>query len=724
MALRRSRSRAASLARPRRRWARALPLFAGACLVWLVGAAPAGAAAGGERIDVFQAVADARVEEAVPGANFGTSTRMRVDGDPGLRVESLLRFNLGGLAAQVEAATLRLYVVSDGTLDGPAVYPAGRSWRESGVTWHTRPEPTGAAVADMGAAAAGAWVELDITPLTANGTVSLLLRQSGTDGTVFYAREGARPPELVVVSRDPVVRAAGDIACRPGASVSTTRCRHQSVADTLTRTPGLAHVLALGDLQYDDGLYAEFMGPGGYDATWGAVKAITRPVPGNHEYHIDGAAGYFDYFNGIGGQSGPAGERGKGYYSFDVGTWHVIALNSEISTYAGSEQERWLRSDLATTAQPCVLAYWHAPRFSSGSHGPATWVHSLWSALHDARADIVVNGHDHVYERFAQQDPGGNADPKGIRQFVVGTGGASHGSFDAVQPNSEVRDNTTFGSLQLTLRASSYEWEFVPEVEGSFSDSGAGRCNDDPPAASLTVTPTTGTAPLTVTADASSSKDDDRTPIAGYEFDFGDGSPVVGPQRAAVATHTYEAPGTYTVTTTVTDTARQLATSTAQVVVSGKLVANEGFEAATSGWSAQPVGGDIVLDRVAGGHTGEMAARLRNAGALAGGCALNDSPNWVPSTRAGTYTAKLWVRADSPGATLKLRLTEWSGTTLTGSARTAVTLTTEWQPVTASYTAAAPGSSTLDFTAYMLGAPPGTCFYADDAVIELRDAPR
>jgi acid phosphatase type 7 len=704
-----------------RRWARALALVAGHCLVWLVGAAPAGAATDGDRTDVFHAVADARVEEAVPGANFGTSRRMGVDGDPGLRIESLLRFDLAGLTGQVQAATLRLYVVSDGTGDGPEVYPAGGDWGESGVTWQTRPEPAGAAVADVGEAAAGDWVELDVTPLvTANGTVSLLLGQSGTDGAVFYAREGAQPPELVVVSRDPVVMAAGDIACRPGASVTTTRCRHQSVADTLTRTPGLAHVLALGDLQYEDGLFSEFMGPGGYDATWGAVKAITRPVPGNHEYHTHEAAGYFDYFNGIGGQGGPAGERGKGYYSFDVGTWHVIGLNSEISTYAGSEQERWLRTDLATTTQPCVLAYWHAPRFSSGSHGPATWVHPLWSALHDARADIVLNGHDHDYERFARQDPQGNADPKGIRQFVVGTGGASHGSFEVVQPNSEVRDNTTFGSLQLTLRASRYEWEFVPEAEGGFTDSGADRCNDDPPAASLIVTPSTGDAPVTVTADASSSKDDDRTPIAGYKFDFGDGSPIVGPQRAAVATHIYEAPGTYTVTTTVTDTARQVATSTAQVVVNGNLVANDGFEAATWGWSAQPAGGGIVLDRVVGGHTGEVAARLQNGGVLAGGCALNDSPNWVSSTRAGTYTAKLWVRADIPGATLKLRLTDWSGTTLTGSARTAVTLTTEWQPVTVSYTAAAPGSSTLDFNAYVLGAPPGTCFYADDAVIELR----
>jgi PKD repeat protein len=564
-------------------------------------------------------------------------------------------------------------------------------------------------------------VELDVTPVvTGNGTVSILLRQSGTDGAVFYAREGGYQPHLIVASHDPVVAAAGDIACRPGASVTATPCRHGAVADRVAQTPGLARVLALGDLQYEDGLYDEFMGPGAFDATWGAMRSIMSPVPGNHEYHLDGADGYFDYFNGSGGQSGPAGERGRGYYSFDLGRWHLIALNSEIATRAGSEQERWLTNDLAATTQPCVLAYWHAPRFSSGSHGGSTWMGALWSALHDARADIVLSGHDHDYERFAPQDPEGNAHVKGIRQFVVGTGGASHGSFESVQPNSEVRDNTTFGALVLTLRAAGYDWEFVPEADGGFTDSGSSRCNNDPPAASLTVDPSVGHTGLTVTADASSSTGGERTPIAGYQFDFGDGSPPVGPQAAAVATHTYDEPGTYTVTVTVTDTARRAATSTASVVVKGNLVRNPGFEASLSGWNAHPVGAGILLDRLAGGgHTGDAAVRVANTGILPGGCALNDAPDWVRSTSARTYEASVWVRADTAGATLRLRLMEWSGGVLAGSARTAVTLTTEWQRVTVSYTPAAPGASTLDFSAYVLDAPPGTCFDADDAVIEL-----
>ena len=694
-------------------------LIASALAVWLLlglpGPATAGATAAA-RTDIFRPAADARVEEAHPDTNFGTLTRLGSDGDIGLRIESVLRFDVAGLAGRVEEARLRIYVVSDGTFDGPAVYPAGSGWSEAGVTWRNRPAPTGPAVADLRAAVAGAWVELDVTSLVkGDGRLSVILAQPGLDGVVFYAREGVYKPQLVVVSSDPVVMAAGDIACRPGSAVTATQCRQGPVSDLLLQTPGPTRVLPLGDEQYNDGQYADFLGAGAYDATWGRVKSISRPVPGNHEYHVAGAAGYFDYFNGPGEPSGPAGERGKGYYSFDLGTWHLIALNSEIGTTVGTDQGRWLKSDLAATSQPCVLAYWHEPRFTSGPHRAALWVAPLWTALHGARADIVLNGHDHDYERFAQQDPAGNADPKGIREFVVGTGGAEQYPAISLQPNSEVFGNTTFGVLELTLGRSSYSWRFVPEAGGTFTDQGSGRCNDDPPSASLSVTP----AALEVTADASGSTDADRTPIAGYEFDFGDGSPIVGPQAGANAAHVYDKPGTYTVTVTVSDTARQTRATTAEVVVSGNLVGNPGFEVGTSGWNAQPFGAAVVLDRVAGGYTGQMAARLVNTGLLPSTCALNDSPNWVLSTSSGTYTTSLWVRAESGGATFKLRLAEWRGAALVGSARAAVTLTTDWQPVTVTYTPAAPGLSTLDLTGYVLDAPPGTCFLADASAMTL-----
>ena len=268
-----------------------------------------------------------------------------------------------------------------------------------------------------------------------------------------------------------IVMAAGDIACEPSATVTPTRCRHRQTARLLAATR-LGAILTLGDNQYEDGSYSEFTGSGAYAATWGQRKTITRPVPGNHEYHVSGASGYFDYFGSA------AGERGKGYYSFELGSWHLIALNSEISSSASSSQAQWLRSDLRTTKKPCVLAYWHRPRFSSGDHGSSTSVAALWQALYEARADVVLSAHDHDYERFALQNPSGQADPNGIREFVVGTGGATHSSFSStIAANSQVRNATTYGVLKLTLRAASYEWQFVPEAGGSFTDSGSNACH-------------------------------------------------------------------------------------------------------------------------------------------------------------------------------------------------------------------------------------------------------
>jgi parallel beta-helix repeat protein len=245
--------------------------------------------------------------------------------------------------------------------------------------------------------------------------------------------------------------------------------------------------------------------------------------------------------------------------------------------------------------------------------------------------------------------------------------------------------------------------------------------SDAPPDAALTVTPGTGAAPLQVNADASASRDGDATPIATYTFDFGDGSPAVGPQAGATAAHTYTAPGNYTATVTVTDTGGLSSTASAQVVVTGlnNLVGNPGFETDLSGWNTSGSGTNISLARVAGGHSGGWAAMLTNAGSTASTCTLNDSPDWAKPTSAGTYTGSIWVRADTPGATLKLRFREYSGSTLVGTQTTLATLTTSWQQVTVAYTTQAPGSSTLDFNAYVSSAAPGSRFYADDAEIYL-----
>jgi parallel beta-helix repeat protein len=253
----------------------------------------------------------------------------------------------------------------------------------------------------------------------------------------------------------------------------------------------------------------------------------------------------------------------------------------------------------------------------------------------------------------------------------------------------------------------------------AYDDRGAHEfqgASDSPPVAALTVTPDNGTVELPVTADASASTDDHG--IVSYSFDFDDGSPTVGPQPDATATHTYTTAGTFTVTVTVRDTAGQSSTASAQVRVNANLVQNPGFETGLTGWNTSGSGAGITLTRVSGGHTGDWAAKLTNTGTTASTCTLNDSPDWVRPTSTGTYTGRLWVRADTAGATLRLRFREWSGSTLVGTTTALATLTTTWQPVTVTHTTVSPGSS-LDLNAYVTGAVPGTCFYADDASILL-----
>jgi hypothetical protein len=245
----------------------------------------------------------------------------------------------------------------------------------------------------------------------------------------------------------------------------------------------LQAVLTLGDHQYSDGEYREFVAPGTYDATWGRVKALTRPAIGNHEYHTPRAVGYCSYFGIAARCNRTRNAVRSGYYSFNVGAWHLISLNSNCSHAGGcgigSPQETWLRRDLAANARrKCVLAYWHHPRFSSGRHTGEPRYAAWWRALYAARADVVLNGHDHVYERFARMAPSGAADPaRGIREFIVGTGGKSHTGFADVHANSEVRDNKTFGVLKLTLRPASYSWKFLPEAGRRFTDSGTTACH-------------------------------------------------------------------------------------------------------------------------------------------------------------------------------------------------------------------------------------------------------
>lgn len=273
-------------------------------------------------------------------------------------------------------------------------------------------------------------------------------------------------PVSAINKDDPVLVGAGDIArCKLGMFPQFSGA--DATANLLDGIEGV--VFTAGDHAYDFGTTHEFRNC--YEPTWGRHRARTRPSPGNHDYRTAGAAPYYAYF----GEN--AGLPGRGYYSYDVGAWHIVSLNSNISAKAGSEQERWLRADLAAHPTRCTLAYWHHPVFSSGSHGNIPHMRVLWSVLYEFGVDVVVNGHDHHYERFAPQTPDGALDLKrGIRQFIAGTGGARLYDLRTIHANSEVRSNTTWGVLKLTLRATSYNWEFIPVAGGTFRDKGTALC--------------------------------------------------------------------------------------------------------------------------------------------------------------------------------------------------------------------------------------------------------
>jgi hypothetical protein len=277
---------------------------------------------------------------------------------------------------------------------------------------------------------------------------------------------------------DPVIAAAGDIACDPaireyaGGGGAGGLCRQKATADLLDDRK-LAAVLILGDAQYEEATTTQFAKS--FEPTWGRFKPLIRPAPGNHEYLTSGAGGYFDYFGAA------AGKRGQGYHSFDVGSWHLIALNSNCGPAGGcgpgSPQERWLRADMTANPARCTLAYWHHPRFSSGSHGSTPWMAAIWEALVEGGADVVLSGHDHDYERFAPLNGAGKPDTAGgVRSFVVGTGGRSLRPITATIKGSEAHNTNTYGVLTLTLRPQGYDWRFVPIAGASFSDTGSDDC--------------------------------------------------------------------------------------------------------------------------------------------------------------------------------------------------------------------------------------------------------
>ena len=296
----------------------------------------------------------------------------------------------------------------------------------------------------------------------APGSATIRATAGPKTGTSAITVTGSTPPPPPSPS---ILIAAGDIAQCGSSNDEATAAVVSAIGGT---------VATLGDNAYNSGTAAEYANC--YAPSWGAFKNRTRPSVGNHEYKTTGAAGYFGYFGAA------AGDPKKGYYSYDLGDWHVVVLNSNcgfVACSAGSPQEQWLRADLAATTKACVVAYWHHPRFNSGSgHGNNTAVAPFWNALYAAGAELILNGHEHLYERFAPQTPGGVANAaSGIRQFTVGTGGRVFNTVGTVKPNSQVRNTTAPGVLKLTLGAGTYGWEFKPVAGQTFADTGTGTCH-------------------------------------------------------------------------------------------------------------------------------------------------------------------------------------------------------------------------------------------------------
>jgi hypothetical protein len=306
-------------------------------------------------------------------------------------------------------------------------------------------------------------------PTGANGVATGSLRSSVAEvKTVTATANGTtltQKPNVTVVTSGGsfVMVGAGDMT-------DCSRWQDDSTGALISRIPG--EVFTLGDNAYPNGTTSEFNNC--YDPAWGSFKARTHPSVGNRDYNTSGASPYYSYFGAA------AGVAGQGYYSFDVGAWHVIVLNSNIATGVGSPQEMWLSADLAAHPNLCTLAYWHHPLYSSSSGASTTDNVSrpFWNALYAAGADVVLNGHRHSYERIARLKPDGTLDPAtGIRTFVVGTGGESTGNFTNIVTGSEVREGQTFGVMKLTLSASSYTWEFVPITGQTFTDTGTESCH-------------------------------------------------------------------------------------------------------------------------------------------------------------------------------------------------------------------------------------------------------
>ncbi len=450
----------------------------------------------GSSVTVNPAV-DAYVDSSATGTNYGTSTQLRIDASPTVR--GYLRFAVAGLSGAASQATLRLYANTALGSGITANRVADNTWGETTITYSNAPA-VGSAIATSAAVSAGTWISIDVTSyVTGNGTFSFALTSSNATALSLASREAANKPQLVINSGSGPAPTATAVGPTP-TGVPPTATPVPPTATPVPPTPSGndPYILMTGDSRSgcDAGSPAvvallnkypnvpllhngDFTNSGSssdftncYDTVWGGQKSRTYPEPGNHEYGTSGASAYFAYFGSR------AGTAGQGYYSFNYGGWHIVGLNSEISHTAGSAQEVWLKNDLAANTAQCTVAFFHRPRFSSGEHGNNTDVGPFWTDLYNANAEIVMNGHDHDYERFAPQNPSGAADStRGIREFVVGTAGVAERPMGTTQANSQIRNTSAWGVVKLTLHASSYDWQFLPAGSATFTDSGSGVCH-------------------------------------------------------------------------------------------------------------------------------------------------------------------------------------------------------------------------------------------------------
>jgi hypothetical protein len=455
---------------------------------------------------VLTPVADSHVQADLPTTNFGSSTTLRIDGSP-VSV-AYLKFDVQGLSAPPTSATLKVFVPVSSTTSINAGRVADTTWTEAGITWNNRPAPAPPSIPSPTPITASTFLSYDVTSMvTGNGLVSFAVDTTSSTSKSLPSRENATVadrPQLVIDSAtttttttppptttsppgDPVVAVSGDVACGTteanyNGGLGTADACHMKQTSDLVLGMAPQQVFALGDLQYNSGSAADFAVS--YQNSWGRFKAITRPVVGNHEYGTSGAGGYFGYFGDAASPRQPGCVKNcEGYYSFELGGWHVAVISSEctrlnggVGCAVGSPQQQWLDADLAAHPTGCTAVLTHRPRWASNSFASAD-IQPLVDVMGARGVDLFLAGHAHSYERFAPQNAAGQPDPNGIREIVVGTGGRDSQGFGTVVANSLVRKNKIFGVVQLTLHANGYDWTFLPDPSTPFADSGTGTCH-------------------------------------------------------------------------------------------------------------------------------------------------------------------------------------------------------------------------------------------------------